>query len=200
MELHRKPIWTAAARPDRGDSSDRDRSTEAAEIDKDQCWEEELLQLWSSGAQRQQQWQKRSRHWQQQSIHINSKQQLITTSWWCCKVPGSLVTGGSVDWFPWEEHAHWNDELKQGKTVARSNGDQSRERGCCWEGLMICFDRKWQGLRQEEERHEPHWKRWRSRDRRPENGRGEDDFQWPLLTFLKPPKIYNLEIVNKTLF
>ena len=28
-------------------------------------------------------------------------------------------------WFPWEEHAHRNGELKQGKAVARSNGDQS---------------------------------------------------------------------------
>ena len=54
----------------------------------------------------------RSRHWQQQSIYINSKQQLITTSWWCCKVPGSLVTGGRSTGSP-ERNTHteitsWN--------------------------------------------------------------------------------------------
>ena len=113
---------------------------------------------------------------QQQTAANNDKLMMLQGSWFA-------GYRGSVDWFPWEEHAHWNDELKQGKTVARSNGDQSRERGCCWEGLMICFDRKWQGLRQEEERHEPHWKRWRSRDRRPENGREGDGFQWPLSRF-----------------
>ena len=55
---------------------------------------------------------------QQQTAANNDKLMVLQGSWFA-------GYRGSVDWFPWEEHAHWNDELKQGKTVERSNGDQS---------------------------------------------------------------------------